>query len=89
MSIYYQYVLFNTADVVIAQHGGGLSNIVFMRRDAAVIEFSPPWGRESNHFLNLAGFMGVGYTRLLQSADHGPVNIDEAVRAVDTILKSR
>jgi hypothetical protein len=89
MSIYYQYVLFNTADIVIAQHGGGLSNIVFMRPEAAVIEFSPPWGRDSNHFLNLAAFMGVEYTRLLQSSDHGPVNIEEAVRTVDAILKRK
>lgn len=84
-SIYYQYHLFRSADIVIAQHGGGLSNIVFMREEAHVIEFSPPWGRDSNHFLNLAAFKGVGYTRLLQDADHGPVDISETVQTIQRL----
>lgn len=88
-SIYYQYKLFKSADILIAQHGGALSNVVFMRDDAHVIEFSPPWGRESNHFLNLAAFKGVGYTRILQTSNHGPVNIEETISAVHQILSSK
>lgn len=38
MSIFEQYYLFNNTDIVKAQHGAALANIIFMNSKATVIE---------------------------------------------------
>lgn len=38
MPIFEQYIIFNTADIVFAQHGAALANILFMQENKNVIE---------------------------------------------------
>ncbi len=70
-----QIALFRTADVVIAQHGAALANIVWMRTGAQVIEVRPPQ-RWSAHFERLAGPLGLSYGSVGQDGNFGPVNAD-------------
>jgi hypothetical protein len=84
-SIYYQYHVFNSADIIIGQHGAALTNIVFMKQSSHVIEISPPWSRELNHFLNISKFMNIGYTRIIQSGDHSDININEVVEKIEIL----
>ena len=66
-SIVEQYVLFNSADIVIAQHGAALSNIIFMNNSFGhVVEISPPFSRKAKYFRNLAMHVGVSYSSVLQ-----------------------
>jgi hypothetical protein len=88
MSIFYQYRLFNSAKVVIAQHGASLANLFFMMpRDGKqsstgrVIELSPPWSREKQHFANLAHYLGIDHTLVWQETDFADINIEEVVNA--------
>ena len=56
--------------------GGALSNVIFMTPACShVVEISPPWGREDNHFRNIASARGVGYARVLQGGDHSEVEV--------------
>jgi hypothetical protein len=87
-SIYYQYRLFNSAKVIIAQHGGALANIFFMDQASHVVEISPPYNREKYYFRNLAVFCGIKHHFILQEEDHSDVNIDEVVHSVDEIYSN-
>ena len=85
-SIYYQYKLFRDAKVIIAQHGAALSNIFFMKPSVShIIEFSPPWSREAEHFKNLSHFMGVTHHSIKQENDHSDVSINDVTTLLDEI----
>jgi hypothetical protein len=95
-SVYYQYHMFRHAKVVIAQHGAALANILFMMKTSTgskdingsgtVVEINPPWSRESEHFKNLAHACGVPHASVIQTADHSNVDIDQVIRATDSML---
>ena len=100
-SIYYQYHMFRNAKVVIAQHGAALANIIFMsnpsgspsktdadRPSGTVVEISPPWSRQSEHFRNLAEGCGVAHSSILQTADHSDVDINGVMRCVEGVFKT-
>ena len=66
-SIVEQYSLFNSASLLIAQHGAALANIIFMNRSTShVIEISPSPGREWKFFSNLASHIGLSYSSVGQ-----------------------
>jgi hypothetical protein len=76
-----QIALFECADVVIAQHGAALANVIWMRPDAGVIEIDPNTG--SFVFTHLARLSGLHYQRIGQpGGDFGDVAIDEVVATV-------
>lgn len=92
-SIYYQYYMFNNAKVVIAQHGAALANTIFMMNPSgnrssagAILEFSPPWSREFQHFKNLAHACGINHVSILQDADIGNVDVTSVLSTVDELL---
>ena len=63
-TFYEQARLFNRADIIVAPHGAGLSNIVFCRADAKVIEIFPPrWMAPC--FMTLALSVGCNYEYLV------------------------
>jgi hypothetical protein len=80
-----QIAFFSLADVIIAQHGAALSNLIWARRDATVIEIFPDTGRveqKANHMFGFLAFcMGVRYRKVRQRGEHSPVDV-EAVRRV-------
>ena len=88
-SIYYQYQVFQNAKIIIAQHGAALSNIFFMKPSIShIIEFSPPWSREAEHFKNLSHFVGVKYHSIEQESDHGDICIVDVTNLLDKIYSS-
>jgi capsular polysaccharide biosynthesis protein len=88
-SIYYQYRVFRDAKVIIAQHGASLSNIFFMKaKESHVIEFSPPWSREAEHFKNLAHYVGVGHHSISQEEDHSEISISAVIALLHQIYVS-
>lgn len=92
-SLYYQYQLFRSCKIVIAQHGAALANIFFMESSEVggrghVVEVCPPWSRHTRHFKNLAEYSGVAYTPVLQGEDHGDVSVGEVLEVVSSIVAS-
>ena len=88
-SIYYQYRVFHDAKIVIAQYGAALSNIFFMKPSVShVIEFSPPWSREVEHFKNVAHFKGVKYHSIIQENDYSDISISDVKALLDKIYTS-
>jgi hypothetical protein len=67
LDIFAQYRVFRGARVVVAQHGAALSNIVFCRPGALVVEITPELGNNAWH-KNLADFCDVNYVGVPQLA---------------------
>lgn len=88
-----QVALFHLADVMIAQHGAALANIIWAPGNATVIEIVPgtlrPDQKENAFFRNLAWCAGLRYRRIAQQDDHGDVDIGAIVRQVDRALAVR
>jgi len=85
-----QIAWFGLADIVVAQYGGALSNIVWMRRGANVIEIAPDTRNVIRTvFSKLAQGCGVSYARLPQhTGPFGPVPIQEFARLVSAAARS-
>ena len=47
-----------------------------------VIEISPPWSRQFEHFKNLATYCEVNYSSVTQQQDHSEVNVSDVVELV-------
>jgi hypothetical protein len=78
-----QIALFEAADVVIAQHGAALSNVVWMRPGSAVLEIAPGiGGTRRPHFELLARSRGVRYAALGQAGSHVTVPAERVVQAL-------
>jgi hypothetical protein len=75
-SLLEQFEIFHNADIVIAQHGAALSNLLFMRRNTRVIEIGPLryGGRQ---FSVLSRTMGLDYALVPQSTPFPVVDPDE------------
>ena len=76
-----QIALFQTADVVVAQHGAALSNIVWMRRGAHVFELihAPQMKRI---FGDLSSIFGVSHHFIEQNDPRGHVDVQELIECV-------
>jgi len=84
IDLFTQINLFHQADIVIAQHGAALSNIVFCKTDAVIMEFVV--GSHRKYFSNLASLLNLKYIPLHQESEHAPVNIQELRRALSSLL---
>ncbi len=80
-----QIALFSSADVIIAQHGAALANLIWARPTATVVEIFPRTARleqRARHlFYFLACCVGVRYFKVGQRDKHSDVDV-EAVRDV-------
>jgi hypothetical protein len=76
-----QIALFRAADVVVAQHGAALSNILWMRADAAIVEIDGV-ARSAPYFIDLARIVGAGHRLVAQAGENGPVELGGLVAAV-------
>ena len=59
-SVFYQYLLFKNAKLIIANHGASLSNIIFMNKNSSVIEIISKlklYEQKEDLFINLGNSM--------------------------------
>ena len=84
LSLTRQVALFWLADIIIAQHGAALANVVWTRPSTTVIEISPRHigVRANDFFLNLSRCMGLRHRRVWQDHAVGDVDIDKIHRIV-------
>jgi hypothetical protein len=54
-------------------------------KESHVIEISPPWSREAEHFKNLAHYVGVGHHSISQEKDHSEIPICAVTALLDQI----
>jgi hypothetical protein len=85
-SLAFQIALFGNADVVVAQHGAALANLLWARPGTRVIEVYPDDLPENKagYFSNLAACVGAEYSRIIQNGRYGaidPALVVEMVRA--------
>ena len=52
----------------------------------AVIEISPPWSRQFEHFKNLSSYFEVSHFSVLQEQDHSAVNIPEVIQHIKIVI---
>ncbi len=80
-----QIALFSTADIVIAQHGAALANMVWMRPEARLIEIRaiPSPVKWRDHFKCLSGALGLDYTEVSHETDFSPVDVATVLSLVE------
>lgn len=85
-----QVALFSEADVIVAQHGAALSNIVWMRPDSLVLEVIPAQQAQgksqSEFFSSLAAAMGVQHRYIFQHDNHASLTKDQMAEIETAIL---
>ncbi len=87
LPIHEQIVRLQAAKVVVSPHGAGLSNILFLSKDARVIELSSgEWWWPC--FRRMSGGLGLGYELIVlpssPSAPHGSAS--DAIQMLDAVL---
>lgn len=83
-----QFALFATADIIIAQHGAALANMIWARPGTAVIEILP----EDVHvdfFRDLAACLGLRHSSFRQEHSHASIDPDELQAVVTKAVDHR
>jgi hypothetical protein len=80
-----QISLFRMADVVVAQHGAALSNVIWMRPKTNVFEFVQNAAKHF-HFQNLSPIFGIRHHILIQEDKKGPVDVEVLMDAIEANL---
>jgi hypothetical protein len=99
MTIRQQFLLFQSAKVVVAQHGAALSNLFFLKNSSrGVVEVSPytmehRTGKHTHAFPDcfryIAESMGLRYIRVEQAGEFSDVSIETVVTAATRLLHRR
>jgi hypothetical protein len=88
-----QFVLFNSADIVICQHGASLINTVFCKPFCNVIEIFPigiqQYLIDHAHFYNMAKCMNLYYHSVIQDDLHAPVDVNIIKQRVNEIINGQ
>lgn len=85
-----QIRLLASTDVLVAQHGAGLSNMVWMPPASAVVEMQPPLiPPVDTIFASLAAARGLDHVCLRQEDEHSAVDPAAVARAVEQVLGNR
>jgi len=79
-----QIKLFGSADVVVAQHGAALANLVWCRPNTRVFEISDSEIR-SPAFEKLSKRMKLIYTKVWQATSHAEVDIEHLANLIEKI----
>ncbi|MGJ8671444.1 glycosyltransferase 61 family protein [Rubritalea sp.] len=79
-SLAFQIALFSNADIIIAQHGAALANLIWCRPNTSLIEIDPYFRKPRQHFIRLANCMKLDYQSVKQNGEHGKVNPKSLIR---------
>jgi len=86
LSLKRQATIFHTADIIIAQHGAALSNLLFCRPGVTIVEIIPrnliQDGIFSNYFRLLSRIIKAKHFIVLQHGSHSPVNISSLLNTL-------
>lgn len=84
-----QVDLLSSTDLLVAQHGAGLTNMLWMASGRSVIEILPPLPPTIDAiFRNLAAARGLGYLAVSQEGEHTPVAPQPVIEAARSLLAS-
>jgi hypothetical protein len=76
--------------LLVAQHGAGLANMVWMPPGGAVLEIKPPLVQTINEiFANLAAARGLDHLAVDQSDEHAPVDPARVRAAAERLIDAR
>jgi hypothetical protein len=90
-SLDFQIALFQSADIVVAQHGAALCNMLWARPSTAIVEIlpqGPEITRPLNHFSELAGCLGLAYRSVGQNGPHGAVDVTLVTAALRELIEA-
>ena len=88
-SLAYQVEEFRAADIVIAQHGAALANLIFARPGTKVIEIFPKGGYESEEcFRSLAKCLKLFHYSFEQDSKHAAIDVEGLLRLINVKLLS-
>jgi Glycosyltransferase 61 len=74
-SLVFQMALFRSSDIIIAQHGAALTNLIWASDNLDVIEIIPrDLERQSNHFETLTRCLGQRYHMINQDQSHSAID---------------
>jgi len=83
-SLAYQLAEFRAADIVIAQHGAALANLIFARPGTKVIEIFPKGGKESEEcFRSLAKCLKLSHYSFEQDSKHAAIDVEGLLRLIN------
>jgi len=91
LSFYRQIEVFTGASVIAGMHGAGLTNMVFMPPDSAVIEVRQAGDRQNNCYFSLADALRHRYNYVIaEPTESNEFNFTHSVstEALDEALKS-
>ena len=78
-----QIGIFSIADVIVAQHGAALANLVWARPGTKVIEITArprnPWDK---CFPNLSACLGLDHNRVGQEGWHGACDVESVIALI-------
>lgn len=87
MSIYRQAQIFSSAEVIVAPHGAGLTNIIFSQPGIKLLELMPK-NREVEIYEIFAKWQNLSYTKLLCETVPGSSNIVVDAQQLKEAVKS-
>lgn len=83
----WQMALFHTADVVIAQHGAAIANLLWGRPGLHLVEIMPqdmpPLIYQADFFGALARRLDQTCRQVAQAESHGPVDVQQIIAAIN------
>jgi hypothetical protein len=88
-SIYYQYLLFKNAKIIIASHGAGLSNVIFMKENTCVIEIisKEKLNKEKEDtFKNLSLFCKLKHKFIITEKEIDIIDILKLKKTIETFI---
>lgn len=81
-----QVLLFQGANIIVAQHGASLANLIFCQEGATIVEIIPKnIGHVVHYFSLLCEVLGLHYIAIEQENAHSAVNTEEIVAALRKI----
>lgn len=81
-----QILLHSSAQVLVGQHGAGLTNMIWMQPGAHVVEILPPMPTDAGGiFAHLADALGLRYTVIAQDSLHAPIDAELLTQTVEQL----